>query len=67
MCHRVPDYYSGGECVFGQPSLKKDVASSGQFPSQSGGLVITEATAKEIGWYDADGDGIFEVNDPLSI
>ncbi len=28
------------------------------------GLVITEQTAKEIGWYDLDGDGVLEVEDP---
>lgn len=64
MCHRVPDYYSSGEWVFGQPSLKKEAAPSNPFPSGSGGLVIIEATAKEIGWYDADDDGVLEINDP---
>lgn len=48
MCHRVPKY--DGEWVFVKPSLNE--------------LVIIEATAKEIGWYDADGNGIFEVSEP---
>jgi hypothetical protein len=49
MCHRVPRKYDGG-WEFLEPSLNE--------------LVIIDATAKEIGWYDADRDGILEVNDP---
>ncbi len=30
-------------------------------------LVMTEATAKEIGWWDIDGDGYIEVNDPCPL
>lgn len=30
-------------------------------------LIIGEATAKEIGWYDIDGDGILEVEDPCPL
>lgn len=30
-------------------------------------LIIIEATAKEIGWYDNDGDGILEIEDPCPL
>jgi|GEM_PF-5732738 len=50
MCHRVPEYKNSSLTGFINPPL--------------GNLTITEVTAKEIGWYDFDEDGIFEVEDP---
>ncbi len=47
MCHRVPKYDGGWGFI--NPPLNE--------------LVIIEVTAKEIGWYDADKDGMLEVND----
>lgn len=49
MCHRVP-FYEGGQWWFTTPSLAE--------------LIAISETAKELGWYDFDNDGILEVNDP---
>jgi hypothetical protein len=48
MCHRVPEY-SNEQWSFTAPNLNE--------------LVIIEPTAKELGWWDFDGDGIIEVED----
>ncbi len=68
MCYGVPNHYSSidNEWRFGQPALKPGASVEyPRFPSDTGGYIyFTETTAKEIGWYDADGDGILELNDP---
>ncbi len=48
MCHRVRTLDEEFGCI--QPPLSE--------------LIISEASAKEIGWHDLDGDGILEVEDP---
>jgi len=49
MCHRVAEYNDYGEVGFITPLLEE--------------LLVTSFTAKEIGWYDIDGDGVLEVVD----
>ena len=49
MCKKVPINITGARSFF-TPELNE--------------LVIIEATAKEFGWFDFDGDGIIEVEDP---
>lgn len=49
MCHRVP-YFADGIWLFSVPELNE--------------LTIIESTAKELGWFDMDGDGLIDAADP---
>lgn len=60
MCHHVPtELFEVPEGLLIPPP-----EPGGFFSPPLSNLIITEQTAKEIGWYDLDGDGVLEVGDP---